>query len=138
MGGIYTFPGSREGRVNRAFEGRAGEKKSGAMASLGSFRSSQRSDWVVPSTFASVLGQVIRWPAEWCTGMEHVDTFMSAWESGGGSPLTCYSCPVYYQFEARGLCLFVHVRLECLRCELRPQPQTLSFYDISGSIPRGG
>lgn len=96
MGGIYTFPGSREGRVNRAFEGRAGEKKSGAMASLRSFRSSERSDWVVPSTFASVLGQVIqviKWPAEWCTGMEHVDTFMSAWESGGGSQrwraLTC-------------------------------------------------
>jgi hypothetical protein len=62
MGGIYTFPGSREGRVHRAFEGRAGEKKSGVMASLGPFRSS---DWVVPSTFARVLGQVVRWPAEW-------------------------------------------------------------------------
>jgi hypothetical protein len=63
------------------------------MASLRSFRSSERSDWVVPSTFASVLGQVVRWPAEWCTGMEHVDTVMSAWESGGGSQrwraLTC-------------------------------------------------
>jgi hypothetical protein len=30
MGGIYTFPGSEGGRVNRAFvRGRAGEKKGG-------------------------------------------------------------------------------------------------------------
>jgi hypothetical protein len=30
MGGIYTFPGSAGGRVNRAFvRGRAGEKKGG-------------------------------------------------------------------------------------------------------------
>lgn len=91
MGGIYTFPGSEGGRVNRAFvRGSAGEKNGGAMASLGSFRSS---DWVVPSTFTTMLGQVIRWPAEWCTGMELVDTFMSAWKSGGGSQrwrvLTC-------------------------------------------------
>jgi hypothetical protein len=137
MGGIYTFPSSREGRVNRAFEGRAGEKKVGlwrrwgrSAAVIGSFQARSRVCWV-----------------RWSGGLRNGAPVwsMSTPSCPPGSPeriaevegVDVYSCPVYYQFEARGLCLFVHVRLECLRCELRPQPQTLSFYNISGSIPRG-
>jgi hypothetical protein len=82
-------------------------------AVIGSFQARSRSE-CAGSGDQVACGMVHRYGA--CRHL-HVRLGVRGWVAEVEG-VDVYSCPVYYQFEARGLCLFVHVRLECLRCEL--------------------